>query len=182
VLYHAAAGGVGLIFCQWAKYIGATVIGTVGSEDKAELARAHGCDYTILYRSEDVVARVKDITAGKGVPVVYDGVGKDTWDISLNCLSPRGMMVSFGNASGKVPPVDLGILSTKGSLYVTRPTIMTYTSDPAELQQSAAALFEVVQSGSVRIEVNQRYPLSQAPEAHRALEARETTGSTIFTV
>ncbi|MGB0720775.1 MAG: quinone oxidoreductase family protein [Gammaproteobacteria bacterium] len=182
ILYHAAAGGVGLIFGQWAKHIGATVIGTVGSEEKAELARAHGYDHTILYREEDVPARVRELTGGAGVPVVYDGVGKDTWDMSLDCLAARGLMVSFGNASGKVPPLELGTLTAKGSLYVTRPTLMTYTADSGEMRASARALFDVVTSGAVRIEVNQRYPLAEATEAHRALEARETTGSTVFTV
>ncbi len=182
VLFHAAAGGVGLIFCQWAKRLGATVIGTVGSEEKAEIARAHGCDHTILYREEDVVARVKAITDGRGVPVVYDGIGRDTWTLSLDCLAPRGMMVSFGNASGKVPPVELGELTARGSLYLTRPTLMTYTADTQELRDSAAALFERVLAGDIRIEVNQRFALAKAAKAHRALEARETTGSTILIV
>ncbi len=182
ILYHAAAGGVGLIVCQWAKQLGATVIGTVGSEDKAALARTHGCDHTILYRQEDVVARVHEITDGKGVPVVYDGVGKDTWEMSLDCLQPRGLMVSFGNASGKVPPIDIGTLTAKGSLYMTRPTLMTYTADSGEMRESANALFEVVTSGAVRIQVNQCYPLAEAAAAHRALENRETTGSTVFAV
>ncbi|MES9833037.1 MAG: quinone oxidoreductase [Candidatus Thiodiazotropha sp. LLP2] len=182
VLFHAAAGGVGLIFCQWAKHLGATVIGTVGSEEKAELARAHGCDHTILYRDEDVASKVKEITDGRGVPVVYDGIGKDTWETSLNALAMRGMMVSFGNASGKVPPVELGSLTAHGSLYLTRPTLMNYTADTQELRDSASALFGLVQSGVVRIEVNQRYPLAEAAKAHLALEARETTGSTILTI
>lgn len=180
ILYHAAAGGVGLILCQWARHIGATVIGTVGNEEKAALAKAHGCDHTILYREEDVVARVMEITDGIGVPVVYDGVGKDTWDISLDCLMPRGMMVSFGNASGTVPPLNLGTLSAKGSLYVTRPTLMTYTADPVDLRNSASALFDMVMKGAVKIEINQRFPLAETAEAHRALEARQTTGSTIL--
>ncbi len=182
ILYHAAAGGVGLIIGQWAKALGATVIGTVGSEEKAELARAHGYDHTILYREENVVERVREITHGVGVPVVYDGVGKDTWLMSLDCLRPRGMMVSFGNASGKVPPVELGELTARGSLYLTRPTLMTYTADSAEMRDSAQALFDVVENGQVRIEINQRYPLAEAAEAHRALESRATTGSTVFTV
>ncbi|MGB0714196.1 MAG: zinc-binding dehydrogenase, partial [Gammaproteobacteria bacterium] len=182
VLFHAAAGGVGLIACQWLKELGVNVIGTVGSAEKAELARAHGYEHTILYREEDVPARVRELTGGAGVPVVYDGVGKDTWDMSLDCLAPRGLMVSFGNASGTVPPVDLGTLTAKGSLYVTRPTLMTYTADSGEMRASANALFDAVLAGAVRIEVNQRYPLAEAAEAHRALEARETTGSTIFTV
>jgi NADPH2:quinone reductase len=182
VLFHAAAGGVGLIFCQWAKHLGATVIGTVGSEEKARIAQDHGCDHTILYRDEDVVAKVREITGGRGVPVVYDGIGKSTWEQSLDCLAPRGMMVSFGNASGKVPPVDLGSLTSRGSLYLTRPTLMTYTADTREYRDSAAALFELVLAGVIRIEVNQRYPLAEAAEAHRALEARQTTGSTILIV
>jgi len=180
VLFHAAAGGVGLIFSQWAKHLGATVIGTVGSEEKAAIAKAHGCDHTILYREEDVVARVRELTAGKGVPVVYDGVGRDTWTASLDCLAPRGMMVSFGNASGKVPPLELGELTSRGSLYVTRPTLMTYTADTGEMRESAAALFDLVQSGVIRIDINQRYPLAEAAEAHRALEGRRTSGSTIL--
>lgn len=180
VLFHAAAGGVGLIFCQWAKHLGATVIGAVGSPEKAGIARAHGCDHTILYREEDVVAKVKELTDGHGVPVVYDGVGKATWEMSLDCLAPRGMMVSFGNASGKVPPFDVGTLSARGSLYVTRPTMVTYTADTGEMRASAAALFELVLAGVIRIEINQRWALADAPAAHRALEARQTTGSTIL--
>jgi NADPH:quinone reductase len=182
VLFQAAAGGVGLIFCQWAKAIGATVIGTVGSEEKAELARAHGCDHTILYRQEDVARRVRELTDGKGVPVVYDGVGKDTWEGSLDCLMPRGLMVSFGNASGKVPPVDLTVLSAKGSLSVTRPTLMTYTADTGELRGAAQALFDQVLSGKVGINIGQRFALRDAAEAHRAMESRATTGSTVLTL
>jgi NADPH2:quinone reductase len=182
ILFHAAAGGVGLIFCQWAKALGATVIGTVGSEEKAEIARAHGCEHTILYRQEDVVERVKEITGGQGVPVVYDGVGRDTWNISLDSLATRGMMVSFGSASGKVPPVELGELTSRGSLFLTRPTLMHYTEKTQELRDSAATLFERVLTGDIRIEVNQRFPLAEAAVAHRALEARETTGSTTLTV
>ncbi len=180
VLVHAAAGGVGLIACQWAKHLGATVIGTVGSAAKAELARAHGCDHPVLYREEDFVARVQDITGGAGVDVVYDSVGKDVFMPSLDCLRPRGMMVTFGNASGPVAPLDLLLLSQKGSLYVTRPTLMTYTAKREDLLASAAALFEVVQAGAVRIEVNQTYPLAEAARAHRDLEARKTTGSTVL--
>jgi NADPH:quinone reductase len=180
ILFHAAAGGVGLIACQWAKHLGATVIGTVGSEAKAELARAYGCAHVIRYDREDVVARVRDITGGKGVPVVYDSVGQATFERSLDCLAPRGMLVSFGQSSGKIPPVDLGILSQKGSLYVTRPTLMTYTAERADLLAAANELFEVVQSGAVRIEINQRFPLRAAAEAHRALEGRRTTGSTLL--
>ena len=182
VLLHAAAGGVGLIACQWLKELGATVIGTVGSDQKAELAKAHGCDHPIVYTRENFVERVKEITDGAGVPVVYDSVGKDTWDGSLDCLAPLGLMVSFGNASGPVPPVNLGILSAKGSLFVTRPTLMTYIAKRADLVASANELFEVVRSGAVKIEVNQSYPLAEAAQAHRDLEARKTTGSTILTV
>ena len=180
VLFHAAAGGVGLIACQWLKHLGATVIGTVGSEAKADLARAHGCDHPILYNTEDVAARVREITGGAGVPVVYDSVGKTTFEASLNSLAPRGMVVSFGNASGPVAPFEPGILAQKGSLYFTRPTLMTYNADRADLVASANALFDVVGSGAVKIEVNQEYPLAEAAQAHRDLEARKTTGSTIL--
>lgn len=180
ILFHAVAGGVGLIACQWAKHLGATVIGTVGSAEKAELARAHGCDHPIRYDREDVVSRVKEITDGKGVPVVYDSVGKDTFDRSLDCLAPLGMMVSFGQSSGNVPPLNLGILSQKGSLFVTRPTLMTYTSARADLLTAAGELFDVVGKGAVRIEINQRFALRDAAAAHRALESRKTTGSTIL--
>ncbi len=180
VLFHAAAGGVGLIACQWLKHIGATVIGTVGNDAKADLARAHGCDHVIVYSRENFVERVMEITGGAGVPVVYDGVGKDTWDGSLDCLKRRGMMVSFGNASGPVAPISPVILSQKGSLYLTRPTLMHYVVERAELLPAAAALFDVVQSGAVRIEINQTYPLSDAAQAHRDLEARKTTGSTVL--
>lgn len=182
VLLHAAAGGVGLIACQWLKDLGATVIGTVGSDQKAELARAHGCDHPIVYTRENFVERVREITDGAGVPVVYDSVGRDTWEESLDCLAPLGLMVSFGNASGPVPPVNLGVLSAKGSLFVTRPTLMTYIAKRADLVASANELFEVVRSGAVKIEVNQSYPLAEAAQAHRDLEARKTTGSTILTV
>lgn len=180
VLIHAAAGGVGLIACQWAKHLGATVIGTVGSPQKAELARAHGCDHVILYDREDVAARVREITGGKGVPVVYDGVGKATFVTSLDCLQPRGLLVSFGNASGPVDGVNLGILAAKGSLYVTRPTLMTYTATRDQLLACARDLFEVVRSGAVRVEIHQRFPLAEAAAAHRALESRATTGSTLL--
>jgi NADPH:quinone reductase len=180
ILFHAAAGGVGLIASQWARHLGATVIGTVGSEAKAELARAHGCAHVIRYDREDVVALVREITGGRGVPVVYDSVGQATFQSSLDCLAPRGMLVSFGQSSGKIPPVDLGILSQKGSLYVTRPTLMTYTAERAELLATAKELFEVVQSGAVRILINQRFPLREAGQAHRALESRNTTGSTLL--
>jgi len=182
VLFHAAAGGVGLIACQWLKHLGVTVIGTVGSDEKAEVAQAHGCAHTINYRKEDFVERVKEITEGKGVPVVYDSVGKDTFESSLKCLSPLGMMVSFGSASGPVPPFELARLAPLGSLYITRPTLMTYTAKREDLLAGANELFEVVLSGAVKIEVNQTYPLSEAAQAHRDLEARKTTGSTIFEV
>lgn len=180
ILFHAAAGGVGLIACQWAKHLGATVIGTVGSEEKAELARAHGCDHTILYREEDVVERVMELTGGKGVPVVYDSVGKETFEASLDCLRPRGLLVSFGNASGPVPSFEPGILAQKGSLYLTRPTLMTYTAERNELVASAEELFDVVEGGAVKIEINQVYPLSEAARAHEDLESRKTTGSTVL--
>ncbi|WP_119167376.1 quinone oxidoreductase family protein [Algihabitans albus] len=182
VLLHAAAGGVGLIACQWLKALGATVIGTVGSDAKAELARAHGCDHPIVYTRENFVERVKEITDGAGVPVVYDSVGQDTWEGSLDCLAPFGLMVSFGNASGPVPLVNLGVLSAKGSLFVTRPTLMTYIAKRSDLVASANELFEVVRSGAVKIGVNQSYPLAEAAQAHRDLEARKTTGSTILTI
>ena len=180
ILFHAAAGGVGLIACQWAKHLGATVIGTVGSDEKAELARAHGCDYTIVYTRENFTERVRELTNGAGVPVVYDAVGRDTFEGSLDCLRPRGMLVSFGQSSGKVDPFDVGILSAKGSLYITRPTLMTYTASRADLEDSAQALFDVVGSGAVRITVNQTFPLAEAANAHRALESRRTTGSTVL--
>lgn len=179
-LYHAAAGGVGLLFGQWANSIGATVIGTVGSEDKAALARAHGFAHVINYRTEDVVQRVLEITDGKKVPVVYDGVGRDTFEMSLDCLRPRGLMVSFGNASGTPEPLHLQTLSNKGSLYITRPTMLTYTATSEELQQSSSDLFDRVLSGVVRVEINQRYALADVQQAHRDLESRKTTGSTIL--
>jgi NADPH2:quinone reductase len=180
ILFHAAAGGVGTIACQWAKHLGATVIGTVGSEEKAALARAHGCDHPIRYDKEDLVARVRELTGGKGVPVVYDSVGRSTFEKSLDCLAPLGMLVSFGQSSGSIPPVNLGILSQKGSLYITRPTLMTYTAARSDLVAAARELFEVVQSGPVTINVNQRFPLREAAAAHRALEGRQTTGSTVL--
>jgi NADPH:quinone reductase-like Zn-dependent oxidoreductase len=180
ILWHAAAGGVGLIACQWAKALGATVIGTVGSDAKAELACAHGCDHVIVYSRENFVQRVKEITDGRGVPVVYDSVGKDTWPMSLDCLSPLGMMVSFGNASGAIPPVNSADLASRGSLFFTRPTLMTYTANRADLVASANDLFDAVASGKVKIEIKQRYPLAQAAQAHRDLEARKTTGSTLL--
>ena len=180
VLIHAAAGGVGLIACQWAKALGATVIGTVGSPAKAELAKAHGCDHVINYSTENFTQRVREITGGEGVPVVYDGVGKDTFMGSLDSLRPLGMLVTYGNASGPVPPFDVLLLSQKGSLFVTRPTIMHYTAKRADLEALGAELFEVVVSGKVRIEVNQTYPLREAAQAQRDLEARKTTGSTVL--
>ena len=180
VLLHAAAGGVGLIAAQWLSHLGATVIGTVGSEPKAELARAHGCHHVINYRTEDFVDRVRELTGGEGVDVVYDSVGKATFAGSLDCLRPLGMMVSFGNASGAVPPFEPGLLAQKGSLFFTRPTIMHYIASTEDLLRTATDLFDVVRSGVVRIEVNQRYPLSEAAKAHRDLEARATTGSSIL--
>jgi len=180
VLIHAAAGGVGLIATQWANALGATVIGTVGSPAKAELAKAHGCHHVINYSTENFPARVREITGGEGVAVVYDGVGKDTFMGSLDCLRPMGMMVTYGNASGPVPPLDLLLLSQKGSLFVTRPTLMNYTAKREDLVALGSELFDVIGSGQVKIEVNQRYALSDAAQAHRDLEARKTTGSTIF--
>ncbi len=180
ILFHAAAGGVGLIACQWAKHLGATVIGTVGSQEKAELARAHGCDYPLLYRDQDWVARVREITDGEGVPVVYDSIGKDTFMKSLDCLRPLGLMVSFGQASGPIGAFDTGLLAAKGSLFLTRPTLMTYTANREDLLASAGELFDVVMSGAVKIEVKQTYPLAEAARAHQDLEARRTTGSTVL--
>ena len=180
ILVHAAAGGVGLILGQWGKHLGATVIGTVGSEDKAALARANGCDHVILYRQEKVSQRVRELTDGAGVPVVYDGVGKDTFMDSLDCLSPLGMMVTFGNASGPVPAFEPAILSQKGSLFLTRPTLMHYVAKRADLLAAAKELFEVVQKGVVKINVNQSFPLKEAVTSHRTLEARKTTGSTVL--
>ena len=180
ILVHAAAGGVGLIMCQWAKHLGATVIGTVGSDEKAALARAHGCDHPIVYTRENFAQRVKEITGGKGLPVVYDSIGKDTFEASLDCLRPRGLMVSFGNASGPVPPFNLATLGQKGSLFLTRPSLMAYTAAREELVASANALFEVVAKGAVKIEVRQTYALKDAAQAHRDLEARKTTGSTVL--
>ena len=182
ILVHAAAGGVGLIVCQWAKALGATVIGTVGSDEKAELARAHGCDHPIVYTRQDFVAEVERLTGGAKLPVVYDSVGKDTFFRSLDCLRPCGLMVSFGNSSGQPEPFDTALLAQKGSLFLTRPTLYTYTLHRADLERAANELFEVVASGKVRIEIKQRFPLRDAAEAHRALEGRKTSGSTIFTV
>ncbi len=179
-LFHAAAGGVGLLFGQWAASIGAVAIGTVGSDEKAALARAHGYQHVINYRSEDVVARVLEITGGARVPVVYDGVGRDTFDISLDCLRPRGLMVSFGNASGAPEPLDLQVLSAKGSLFITRPTLFTYTAETEELRQSSSDLFDRILGGDIRVEINQRYALADVQQAHRDLEARATTGSSVL--
>lgn len=179
ILVHAAAGGVGLILCQWAKHLGATVIGTVSTEAKAALALAQGADHVLL-TSEDLPARVKQITGGAMVPVVFDSVGRDTFVPSLDCLAPFGVMVSYGNASGPVPPIDVGILAAKGSLFLTRPTLATYTARREDLLASASDVAEAITSGIVTIQVNQRYALRDAAEAHRALEARQTTGSTVL--
>jgi len=182
ILIHAAAGGVGLIVCQWAKHLGATVIGTVGDEEKAKLAKAHGCDHPINYRKEDFVARVGEITGGKKLPVVYDSVGKDTFYKSLDCIAPLGLMASFGQSSGAIGPVDIGILAGKGSLFLTRPTLNTYTATREDLLTAANDLFEVVKKGVVKVQINQTYPLREAAQAHRDLQDRRTTGSTVFTV
>ena len=179
VLFHSAAGGVGLIACQWLKALGATVIGTVGTEEKAELARAHGCDYPILFDQVDWVEQVKEITNGEGVPVVYDSVGKTTFAKSVQCLAMHGMVVLFGQSSGPTDPVDPAVLAP-GSYYLTRPTLMTYTKQREDLEASAAALFDVVGNGQVRVEINQRYALAEAEQAHRDLEGRKTTGSTLL--
>ncbi len=180
ILIHAAAGGVGLIVCQWARYIGAKVIGTVGSQQKADIAVSNGCDYPILYNSEDFVARVKEITGNRGVDVVYDSVGQATFMKSLDCLRPMGMMVTFGQSSGQVAPLDLGLLAAKGSLFLTRPTLMTYTAKRDDLLVHARDLFDVVEKGVVKIDIRQTYPLSEAARAHRDLESRATTGSSIL--
>ena len=181
ILVHAAAGGVGLMLCQWAKHLGAKVIGTVGSEEKATLAKAHGCDHAILYRQEDFAARVMDITSGAGVPVIYDGIGADTVEKGFDCLSPMGMMVSFGNASGPVPEIPMAWLA-KGSHFVTRPSLMVYNARRDAMLASAKALFDVVEAGVVKIDIRQTYPLAEAAQAHRDLEARKTTGTTVLTV
>jgi len=180
ILFHAAAGGVGLIACQWARALGVTMIGTVGSDEKAALAKAHGCAHTINYNKENFVERVKEITEGKGVPVVYDSIGKDTFIGSLDCLSPLGMLVSFGSASGPVPPFGLNELASRGSLFVTRPTLFTHTAKRNDLEDMAADLFGMVVGKKIRIDVNQRYALKDVAQAHRDLEARKTTGSTIL--
>lgn len=180
ILVHAAAGGVGTIMCQWARYLGAMVIGTVGSDEKAELARANGCHHVIVYSREPVGPRVRELTDGEGVAVVYDGVGKATFEGSLDSLRTLGMLVSFGNASGPVPPFEPAILSQKGSLFFTRPTLMHYTAKTADLQASARELFEVVSAGHVSIAVSRTYPLAETAQAHRDLEARKTTGSVVL--
>jgi NADPH:quinone reductase len=182
ILIHAAAGGVGLIACQWAKALGATVMGTVSTDEKAELARAHGCDHPIIYTRQDFAAEVERLTNGAKLPVVYDSVGLLTFEKSLDCLRPRGLMVSYGNASGMPEPVPLQLLLQKGSLFLTRPTINNYIGTPGELQQAASELFEMVTSGKIRVEVKQRFDLKDAAEAHRALEGRKTTGSTVLTI
>lgn len=180
ILFHAAAGGVGLIACQWARALGVTMIGTVGSDEKAELAKAHGCVHTINYNKENFVERVKEITGGKGVPVVYDSIGKDTFTGSLDCLSPLGMLVSFGGASGPVPPFSLNELASRGSLFVTRPSLFNYIARRDDLETMAAELFGMVESGKIKIGINQRYALKDVAQAHRDLESRKTTGSTIL--
>jgi NADPH2:quinone reductase len=180
ILFHAAAGGVGLIACQWARALGVTMIGTVGSDAKAELAKAHGCAYTIVYTRENFVDRVKELTGGKGVPVVYDGIGKDTFPASLDCLQPRGLFVSYGSASGPIAAFNLGILGQKGSLYVTRPTLFTYSAGRAALNAMADELFSLVLAGKIKTGPSQSLPLKDAAAAHRALESRSTTGATIL--
>jgi len=182
ILIHAAAGGVGLIVCQWAAALGATVIGTVSNDEKAVLAKANGCHHPIVYTREDFQSRILEITGGKKLPVVYDSVGKDTFMKSLDCLRPRGLMVLFGASSGPVPPMDLSLLSQKGSLLITRPTLATFVASPQLLAENAADLFDAVGSGRVKIYVNQTYPLKDAAKAHSDLEARKTTGSTVLTV
>ncbi|HET6802847.1 MAG TPA: quinone oxidoreductase [Casimicrobiaceae bacterium] len=180
ILFHAAAGGVGLIACQWARALGVTMIGTVSTDEKAALAREHGCAHTIVYSRENFVERVREITGGKGVPVVYDGVGKDTFPASLDCIAPRGMFVSFGNASGPVPTFNLGLLAQKGSLYATRPTLVNYATDRTSLNAMANELFGLVRAGKIKADVRQTFPLAAAADAHRALQSRQTTGSTLL--
>lgn len=180
VLVHAAAGGVGTIMVQWLKALGATVIATVGTDEKAKVARSHGADHVIVYTREEFPARVRELTGGAGVPVVYDSVGKATWEGSLDALRPFGLMVTFGNASGTVPPFDVGVLGRKGSLYVTRPTVFGYVAKREDLERGAAELFEVIRSGKVKIDVTRTFPLAEVAEAHRALEARATTGSLVL--
>lgn len=180
ILFHAAAGGVGLIACQWARAIGVTMIGTVGSDEKAAVAKSHGCTHVINYNTENFVERVREITEGKGVPVVYDSIGKDTFKGSLDCLAPLGMMVSFGSASGPVPEFSLNELASRGSLFITRPSLMSYTAKRSDLEQMAAQLFAMIESGKVKVDIRQRYQLSEVVQAHRDLAARKTTGSTIL--
>ena len=180
ILIHAAAGGVGLLVCQWAKHLGATVIGTVSTPEKAELAQSHGCDHPILYRSENFVERVRELTAGEGVPVVYDSVGRDTFNGSLDCLRPLGLMVTFGQSSGSVPPLPVHELTARGSLFLTRPTLATYTATRDQLLTNASELFDVVQKGAVKIEVRQTYALKDTEQAHRDLQDRKTTGATVL--
>jgi NADPH2:quinone reductase len=180
ILFHAAAGGVGLIACQWARALGVTMIGTAGSDEKAALARQHGCAHTIVYTRENFVERVKEITNGKGVPVVYDSIGKDTFPASLDCLSPRGFFVSFGSASGPVPPFNIMMLSQKGSLYATRPTLFTHAANRESLNAMASELFALVKEGKIKPDARQTFPLSEAAEAHRTLESRKTTGATLL--
>ena len=180
VLFHAAAGGVGLIACQWARALGVTMIGTVGSDEKAALAKANGCTHTIVYTRENFVDRVKELTGGKGVPVVYDGIGKDTFPASLDCLSPRGLFVSYGNASGPVPPFDILLLSAKGSLYVQRPTLVSYATKREDINAMSGELFDLVRTGAIVSEPRQTFPLKDAAEAHKALQSRGTTGATIL--
>lgn len=180
VLIHAAAGGVGLIACQWARHLGATVVGTVGSAEKAELARAHGCDHAVLYKEESFREKIMEVTDGRGVPVVYDSVGRATFEESLDCLAPRGLMVSFGQSSGPVAPFNIGTLASKGSLFLTRPSLAAYIATPDELRQNCGELFDVVRGGAVRVEVGRTYPLAEAARAHIDLEGRRTTGSTVL--
>jgi len=180
ILFHAAAGGVGLIACQWARALGVTMIGTVGSDEKAALAKANGCTHTIVYTRENFVDRVKELTGGKGVPVVYDGIGKDTFPASLDCLSPRGLFVSYGNASGPVPPFDILLLSAKGSLYVQRPTLVSYATKREDINAMSGELFDLVRTGAIVSEPRQTFPLKDAAEAHKALQSRGTTGATIL--
>lgn len=180
VLFHAASGGVGLLACQWLKTLGVTVIGTAGTDEKCTLAKQHGADYCINYRTEHFVERVREITNGAGVPVVFDSIGKDTFLGSLDCLRPHGMLVCFGNASGPVPPFDLSVLAQKGSLYITRPTLGSYIASSSDLEQTASSLFSIVQSGKLKIDINHRYKLENAAQAHRELESRQNTGSSIL--
>ena len=180
ILYHAAAGGVGLVACQWARALGVTMIGTVSSDEKAELARSRGCTHTIVYTRENFVDRVKALTGGKGVPVVYDGVGKDTFPGSLDCLSPRGLWVLFGASSGAPPALDMGMLAARGSLYATRPTLFTYSAARADLLAMAREMFDLMKAGKLSAEINQTFPLAKAADAHRALQGRQTTGATLL--